>query len=237
MLRRAVYLLCLCALVSAGLALAPAGAHAAGPAAEPVRTPAVEQPTGVAVSQAGDATYKRLTRTIRVPVDGAELSFRMARDTEPGWDFVFVEARTAGGSDWTTLPDRHGHTSQDTGLSCPFWHQFHPFLSSYQQATGEQACAPKGRTGAWWAASGSSAGFESWSVDLSAYAGRDVEVSISYASDDVVQGDGVQIDDIIVSTGEGTTSFEGDGDALGGWSVPGPPAGSAPNRNDWVVRD
>jgi hypothetical protein len=35
-----------------------------------------------------------------------------------------------------------------------------------------------------------------------------------------------------VSTGQGTTSFEG-GDT-GGWQVPGPPPGTAPNGNDWT---
>ena len=49
-------------------------------------------------------------------------------------------------------------------------------------------------------------------VDLSAYAGKNVEVSISYASDDSVQLPGVFVDDIVVSTGAGSTSFEDDGD-------------------------
>jgi len=247
MLRRAVCsigLPCLLA-VSVCLVPAPAGAQAAtgpgkGLVAEPAGQPGEGPPSpagsGFAMSGAADVAYKRLARTIRVPVEGAQLSFRMARDTEPGWDFVFVEARTAGGTDWTTLPDRHGHTSQDTGLSCPFWHQFHPFLRNYQRATGEQSCASEGRTGQWWAASGTGAGFETWSVDLSRYAGREVEVSISYASDDVVQAGGVRVDDIVVSTGEGTTSFEDGGDPFGGWRVAGPPEGSAPNPNDWVVR-
>ena len=53
-----------------------------------------------------------MTRTIAVPSGGATLSFEINRDTEPGWDFVFVEARTAGGNDWTTLPDQNGHTAR-----------------------------------------------------------------------------------------------------------------------------
>ena len=61
------------------------------------------------------------------------------------------------------------------------------------------------------------------------------QVSISYASDDSVQNDGVFVDDIVVSTGSGTTSFEDDGDVLDGWTVPGAPAGSSPNPNDWIV--
>ena len=37
------------------------------------------------------------------------------------------------------------------------------------------------------------------------------------------------VDDIEVSSGDGTTSFE---DGLAGWTVPGAPPGSAPNPND-----
>jgi hypothetical protein len=45
-----------------------------------------------------------------------------------------------------------------------------------------------------------------------------------------VQGLGVFIDDTAVSTGA-STSFESD---LGGWTVTGPPAGSAPNGNNFI---
>ncbi|HEX5691913.1 MAG TPA: M1 family aminopeptidase, partial [Roseiflexaceae bacterium] len=78
-------------------------------------------------------------------------------------------------------------------------------------------------------------GAEQWSIDLSAWAGKDVEVSISYASDDTVQLKGAFVDDIVVSTGEGSTSFEDDGDVMDGWAVPGAPEGSATNPNDWIV--
>ena len=44
------------------------------------------------------------------------------------------------------------------------------------------------------------------------------------------RGSGSFVDDTTVSTGE-TTSFE---DGLGGWTVTGAPAGSAPNANDWI---
>ena len=110
-----------------------------------------------------------------------------------------------------------------------------PFLEHYQTSNGDQPCDPSGTTGDWWAASGASNGYEQWTVDLSAYTGSEVEVSISYASDDTVQGTGAFVDDVTVSTGEGTTSFEDDGDALDGRTVSGAPAGSAPNPNDWIV--
>jgi len=41
------------------------------------------------------------------------------------------------------------------------------------------------------------------------------------------------VDDVRVSSGPGSTSFEDDGDALDGWTVPGAPAGSPTNTNDW----
>jgi hypothetical protein len=191
-----------------------------------------------AISQAADTTYKRLTRTISVPAGGAQLSYWVTRKTEESWDFTFVEAHTVGAEDWTTLPDVNGHTSADTGLACPSWLGLHPFLTHYQTDNGDGTCSPTGTpgtSGTWSAASGSSDGTEQWLVDLSPYAGKDVEVSIAYASDESVQRSGVFVDDVVVSTGEGTTSFEDDGDVLDGWTVPGAPEGSEPNANDWIV--
>ncbi len=50
-----------------------------------------------------------------------------------------------------------------------------------------------------------------------------------------MQHPGVFVDDIVVSTGPGTTSFEDDGNTLDGWTVPGAPEHSKPNGNDWTV--
>jgi hypothetical protein len=185
-----------------------------------------------AYSNIADISYKRLTRTISVPAGGANLSFWVSHDTEPAWDFVFVEAHTVGQDDWTTLPDQNGHTGTSTGDSCPEgWRELHPFLDHYQTLNADDTCSPTGTTGSWNADSGNSGGWVQWSVDLSAYAGKQVEVSIAYVSDWSVQGLGTFVDDIVVSTGEGTTSFE---TGLDGWTVSGPPPGSAPNSNDFV---
>ena len=67
------------------------------------------------------------------------------------------------------------------------------------------------------------------------FAGRDVEVSTSYVSDEVVQGNDVVVDDVAVSTGEGSTSFDDHGDVLDGWAASGAPACSPVNENDWIV--
>jgi len=200
-------------------------------------------------SQISEPAFKRVTRTISVPAGGSTLSFSVHRDTEPSWDFLFVEARTAGGSDWTTLPDANGHTSQDVG-SCPYNYQdFNPFLEHYltpfivdpgdpaDPKDDQLSCTPAGTSGAWNAASGQSDGWESWSVALAnaGVAPRQVDVSISYASDGFVQGQGVAIDDVVVSNGAGSTGFENDGNVLDGWVVGPAPAGSAANQNSWVV--
>jgi Zinc carboxypeptidase len=183
-------------------------------------------------SQIGDVSYKRLTRTITVPAGGAQMSFWTSYDTEAAWDHLFVEARTAGGDDWTTLPDLNGHTTTATGDSCPEgWRDLHPQLDHYQTLNPDGTCSPTGSTGTWNASSGGSGGWQHWNVDLTAYAGTQVEVSIAYASDWATQGLGVFVDDITVTTGEGTTSFES---GVDGWTATGPPAGSAPNGNNFI---
>ncbi len=185
-------------------------------------------------SQISDVSYKRLTHTVNVPAGGADMTFWTSYSTEAEWDHVFVEAHTVGQDDWTTLPDLNGHTSQSTGQSCPAgWRTLHPQLDHYQTLVpgDNPTCTPTGTTGSWNAASGDSGGWQQWHVDLAAYAGKQVEVSISYVSDWATQLLGDFVDDIVVSTGEGTTSFESD---LGGWQVPGQPAGSAPNANDFI---
>jgi len=188
-----------------------------------------------ALSQSANLTYKRLSRVISVPAGGATMSFWVTRDTEQNWDFFFVEANTVGAKDWTTLPDLNGHTSDDTGFVCPLSIALHPFLAHYETDNGDGTCSPTGTTGTWNAVSGASDGYEQWTVDLSAYAGKQVELSLSYASDDIFNFGGVFVDDVAVSTGEGSTSFEDDGNTLDGWTVPGAPAGSQPNENDWIV--
>ena len=199
---------------------------------EPVATPRTGDQ--FAISQAADSAYKRLSRTIDVPADGGQLSFWVKRATESGYDFFFVEAHTVGEDDWTTLPDEKGHTTRER--PCPYLIAEHPFLEHYVTSTPDgSACDPSGTTGTWWAASGSSHGWERWVIDLSAWAGQSVEVALAVASDFTIREHGVFVDDVVVSTGPGTTSFEADGDELDGWTVTGAPEDSVGNANDWIV--
>ncbi len=188
-----------------------------------------------ALTGLADSSYKRLQRTIRVPKGGATLSFWTKYALDPGYDFLLVEAHPVGSRRWTTLPDANGHTSRSTGYSCPWWLRLHPFLKHYQRAKPDGSCAPRGSTGRWHAATRFSKGYQHWRVDLSRYAGRRVQVAISQVSDDVFQWYGAFVDDITVSTGAGTTSFEDDGNPMDGWAAAGPPKGSPKNKNSWVV--
>ncbi len=142
-----------------------------------------------------DVSYKRLTRTVDLTsATSGNLSFQASYSTELDWDYLVVEAHTVGQDNWTTLPDANGHTADDTGDSCvEGWVELHPFLNHYQNS---DSCAPSGTTGTWNAATGQSGGWQQWSVDLSAYAGQQVEVSISYISDWGTQGLGVFLDDV-----------------------------------------
>ena len=199
-------------------------------------------------SQNASEGYKRMTRTVDLTgVTGtqpANLSFWTSFNTEIDWDFVFVEAHTVGQDNWTTLPDQNGHTSQSTGASCPEgWHELHPHLARYQThvengpGTEDNECLPTGTTGAWHAASGNSSGWQNWSIDLSAYRGQQVELSIVFATDWAIEPvPGAMVDDTRVTAGTSVseTSFETQDD-LGGWTVPGPHSGSpSVNRNDWI---
>ena len=191
-------------------------------------------------SQRANQSYKRLSRTIDVPAGGATLTFQTSYDLEPEFDYMFVEAHTVGSDDWTTLPDVSGdNTTNEPGISCTdgWTEDLHPFLNHYQTLNSDGTCSPTGNIGSppgeWNAATGRSPGWVTWEVDLSAYAGQTVEVAIAQVNDPAVQGINAFVDDIQVSTGEGTTSFEDDGDTLDGWTTPGSPAGSETNPNDW----
>jgi hypothetical protein len=86
-------------------------------------------------SQQADVSYKRLMRPFTMPTGGGDMTFRFSYDTEPDWDFVFVEIHNITDNTWRTAPDLNGHTTNDTGLSCPEgWHELHPWLEQYQGA-------------------------------------------------------------------------------------------------------
>ena len=185
-----------------------------------------------------NSAYMRLARTFDLSgVTAAEaptLQAQISFDTEPAYDHVIVEAHPVGSAGWTTLPEAGGLTSTAVPAECEagFLLEDHPFLEHY--LTPGNPCTATGTTGAWNSMTGNSGGWQEVNFDLSAYAGQQVEVSISYVTDPSTGGIGVVVDDTALVVGGAVTQSEGFETGLGGWSVPGPPPGSPTVGVDFI---
>ncbi|MEU2832243.1 M14 family zinc carboxypeptidase [Streptomyces lavendulae] len=194
--------------------------------------------TGMAAATHEDDDWKRLTRTVDLTkVTAAErpqLKMALNWNTEEGYDHAVLEARTAGGDDWTTLPDSGGLSSTTVPAECEagFFVNDHPFLRHYLTLDAG-GCSPSGTSGAWNSFTGSSGGWKQVSFDLSAYAGKTVEVSLSYVTDPGSGGRGVFADEARVSVGGADQAVEGFESSLGAWTAQGAPAGSPDVPGDW----
>ena len=187
-------------------------------------------------------TYKRLTREIAVPAGGGDLTFWTSYDTEPDWDFLAVEARTAGGNDWTTLPDaRPATTTPEHGRELPGGERrgldgrcTRTSTTTRRKPGSPATCTPTGTSGGPGTPhrGARTAGSSGRSTSTS-YAGKTVEISIAYISDWGTQNLGVFLDDF--AWPGGSTSFEGTD--TGGWQITGPPAGSGANSNNFAITD
>lgn len=216
--------------------------HFASEGAAMIDHPGMHPHTGDSWLYSGETFYsfQRVMRTLDLSeVEDANLTFWVNRETRSPFDAFFVEAApvvtdTATITQtWTTLPDMNGHTSQEAALSCSStaWFDLSDQLKHYMTRTEGEECEPVGTTGEWHAATASSNGWEEWSIDLSAYAGQEIELSMSYFSSRVAFL-GVFLDDVALSTGE-MTSFE-DGD-MGGWTLTGLPVNGEDHANDWYI--
>ncbi|MER5884355.1 M14 family zinc carboxypeptidase [Streptomyces sp. NPDC001941] len=191
-----------------------------------------------AAARHADSAYMRLARTVDLSAvtaaDQPRLDFQISYDTEPGYDNVLVEAHTVGADDWTTLPDLNGGTTTTPPAQCEegFYLADHPFLAHYL-TVGQTACAASGSSGQWNAFTGPSNGWRNAKVDLSAYAGKQVELAISYVTDPGTGEMGVFVDDAKLVVGGQARDTEGFETSFGPWTVPGPPAGSGGNQVDW----
>ncbi|WP_327307342.1 M14 family zinc carboxypeptidase [Streptomyces sp. NBC_01298] len=185
-----------------------------------------------------DDDWKRLTRTIDLTgvtaADQPKLKTALNWNTEEGYDHAVLESRTAGGDDWTTLPDLGGLTTTTVPEECGagFFVNDHPFLRRYLTLDAG-GCAPQGTSGAWNSFTGSSGGWKQVSFDLSAYAGKTVEVSLAYITDPGSGGRGVFADEARVSIGGTDQAAEGFESSFGVWTAQGAPAGSPDVPGDW----
>ncbi len=194
--------------------------------------------TGQGFASHEDVAWKRLTATINVPATGAtSFDFATAFNLEPEYDHLVVEVHTAGVDDWTTLPEAHGLSGQALASCQIGWNSVHPFVDHYQTITDPAAgvCAPTGTTGAWHSLTGNSYGWLEASYDLSGYAGKAIEVSISTISDFAVGGTGAQIDNVRVTTDGVATTLADFEAGLGSLTAAPSPDGSPPAREPWTT--
>ncbi|MCX5408044.1 M14 family zinc carboxypeptidase [Streptomyces sp. NBC_00335] len=185
-----------------------------------------------------DDDWKRLTRTIDLTgvtaADQPKLKMALNWNTEEGYDHAVLESRTAGGDDWTTLPEASGLTTTTVPEECGagFFINGHPFLRRYLTLDAG-GCTPQGTSGTWNSFTASSGGWKQVSFDLSAYAGKTVEVSLAYITDPGSGGRGVFADEARVSIGGADQATEGFESSFGVWTAQGAPAGSPDVPGDW----
>ena len=138
-----------------------------------------------------DGTPLKTNMTAKVDLTGkaaATLKFKTWYDIEEGWDYASVQAREAGTTDWTYLKGNITTTDGDPDRAVNI---------------------PNGITG-------TSNGWKDGTFDLSAFAGKNIELKFEYETDKYSFGAGFYVDDIQVindknvvlsDNAEGTSSF------------------------------
>jgi hypothetical protein len=128
-------------------------------------------------------SWFRLGQTFAIPATGATLMFYTNYDIEEDWDYGYVEVHDLTTDEWYTLPGTNTISTipnpQDNP-NCP--DDFEP--TAYLAA------------GRWNAFTGSSGGYYPETMDLSAFAGHNIDLYFTYWTDPYTLGRGWYIDDI-----------------------------------------
>jgi hypothetical protein len=181
-------------------------------------------------------SYQRIGRTFDLTDiaagDVPTLEMKLSYSTLTTFHHVIVEAAPTGTDEWTTLPDLNGRTMSGPPSLCAEGSTLamHPFLSHY--LTQGIPCEVAGTTGSWNAFTGESNGWVDAAFDLSAFAGGEVDVKVSYVTDvvdgGVAGGVGVFVDDTRLTVDGTVTEADGFEEDDGDWAVEDPPEGSPP---------
>ena len=144
-------------------------------------------------SNRGDSIDTRLTRSVDLrSVKKATLQFWLWYDVEKDFDYGYVEASDDGGSSWTSL------RANDTTASDPNGQNYG---NGFTGMSGGQRSA--------WVHE---------SVDLSAYAGRQILLRFEYVTDDSFNADGIALDGVeIPEIGFHDSTQTDDGWQADGW--------------------
>ncbi len=145
-------------------------------------------------SNKGDSSDMTLTRTfdftrVSAPID---FSYWTWYDLEKGYDYAYLEA-SVDGKQWDILRTPSCTTAD---------------LSGNSYGCGYTAQSGGGQTARWI--------YET--VDLSAYAGKTVQLRFEYITDAALNGEGLLLDDLSIPAANYATGFETDD---GGWAANG----------------
>ena len=124
------------------------------------------------------------------------LEFWAWYDIEEDWDYTYVEVSTDGGETWEILTTPSGTSTNPNGNSFGW--------------------AYTGRSGG-----GGTAQWIQERVDLSAYAGQEIQLRFEYITDDAVNRPGFVLDDLAIPEIGYFSDFEEDGDGSDGWEQAG----------------
>lgn len=125
-------------------------------------------------SNRGDQSNSTLTRTFDLrDAKSATLGFSIWYDIEEGWDYAYGEASTDGGERWQILPGRH------TTEKNPVGNAFGP---------GWTGVSGGGKTPEW----------VEEQIDLTPFAGKEVQVRFEYVTDDAVNEPGMLLDNLAI---------------------------------------
>lgn len=140
----------------------------------------------------GDDSNTRLTRAFDLrPVASATLNYATWYDIETDWDYAYVEISTDGGETWTILTTPHSATTNPSGNA---------YGSGYTGISGD---------GPAWIEE---------NLDISAYAGQEVQIRFEYVTDDAVNRPGWTIDDISIPEIDFADDVES---GVNGWQAEG----------------
>ena len=139
-------------------------------------------------SNSGDSISSTLTRTIDLRGQSeANLNYQVWHQVEQDWDYGYVQVSTDAGLTWDILPTANTSPENPIGNS---------FGSGY---------------------TGNSQGWLDESIDLSPYAGREIQIRFQYVTDDAINGSGLCFRNISVpesGPASANTGWQSDGFVL-----------------------
>jgi hypothetical protein len=144
-------------------------------------------------SNRGDVSNTHMTRGFDLRgVDRAMLGFNAWYDIEAGFDYAYVEASTDGGATWDTLKGLHTTTDNPNGTNLG---------NAYTGKSKEREGADAG-------------GWLRDSIDLTPYAGKEIQLRFEYITDDGYNAQGFAVDNISIpeigygDDAEGTSDWQ-----------------------------